>query len=133
MRIIKKKNNYRNLFFKKKHITDIVYNNENSEYAKIQLFTKNQMTRYGYYRRSDIKKDKIKKIICNFNPFLRNINSSDPLIISLKGLTKLFVGELIEISRQIMYEKKDNVQWHDNAIQPKHIYESVDRQLLKFF
>jgi xanthosine utilization system XapX-like protein len=68
-----------------------------------------------------------------FNPFLKNINSSDPLIISLKGLSKLFVGELIEFSKQIMYEKKDTVQWLENAIQPKYIYEIINRGFLKFF
>jgi len=123
----------KNLFYKKKCNPDVFVNNENSEYAKIQLFTKIQMIRYGYYRRSDLKKDKIKKIICNFNPFLKNINSSDPLIVSLKGLMKLFIGEIIEISKQIMYEKKDNVQWLDNAIQPKHIHESIYRQFFKLF
>jgi hypothetical protein len=132
MKLIKKQNS-KKFILQKKSSTGAFIKNENSEYAKIQLFTKIQMIRYGYYRRSDLKKDKIKKIICNFNPFLKNINSSDPLIVSLKGLVKLFIGEIIEVSKQIMYEKKDNVQWLDNAIQPKHIYESIYRQFFKLF
>jgi hypothetical protein len=131
MRIVKIKN-YGNISEYIKHPFYALNNNRNSEYSKIQLFTKIQMIRYGYYRRSDLKKDKIKKIICNFNPFLKNINSSDPLIISLKGLMKLFIGEIIEISKQIMFEKKDNVQWLDNAIQPKHIFEGINRQFINF-
>nr|UXY87647.1 transcription initiation factor IID SU beta [Cryptomonas curvata] len=131
MRIVKKKN-YKAIYDNMKTPIHVLNNNENSEYSKIQLFTKTQMIRYGYYRRSDLKKDKIKKIICNFNPFLKNINSSDPLIITIKGLMKLFIGEIIEISKQIMFEKKDNVQWLDNAIQPKHIFESINRQFLNF-
>ena len=132
MRIIKQKINKKALENIKKPF-DVLNSSPNSEYSKIQLFTKTQMIRYGYYRRSDLKKDKMKNIICSFNPFLKNINSSDPLILSLKGLVKIFVGEIIEISKQIMFEKKDNVQWLDNAIQPKHIYESINRQLFSFF
>ena len=116
----------------KKKPIDVLNSSKNSEYSKIQLFTKTQLIRYGYYRRSDLKKDKIKKVLCSFNPFLKNINSSDPLILSLKGLMKLFIGEIIEISKQIMFEKQDNVQWLDNAIQPKHIFESINRQSLNF-
>lgn len=116
----------------KKKPFDVLNSSKNSEYSKIQLFTKTQLIRYGYYRRSDLKKDKIKKVLCSFNPFLKNINSSDPLILSLKGLMKLFIGEIIEISKQTMFEKQDNVQWLDNAIQPKHICESINRLSLNF-
>lgn len=87
------------------------------EYKKIQAFTKKQAIRYGFFRRSDLKKEKVKKIISNVNPFLKNINSSDPLIISIKGLAKFFVGEVIEISKQKMYEKKKSVEWIENPIQ----------------
>mmetsp|Transcript_4797 Transcript_4797/g.11548 ORF Transcript_4797/g.11548 Transcript_4797/m.11548 type:complete len:133 (+) Transcript_4797:900-1298(+) len=87
------------------------------EYRKIQVFSKIQALRYGYFRRSDLKKEKIKKIVSNINPFLKNINSSDPLIISIKGLTKFFVGEMIEICKQLMYEKKDSEEWVENPIQ----------------
>nr|UXY87157.1 transcription initiation factor IID SU beta [Cryptomonas sp.] len=120
-------------FSNKKYENNIAYCYENSEFAKIQLFTNIQMIRYGYYRRSDLKKDKVKKILSSFNPFFKNINSSDPIIISLKGLIKIFIGELVETSRQIMYERKDNVQWLDNAIQSKHIFESLDINLLDIF
>ena len=131
MSIVKIKK-YKKILNCKNYPTYVLNYNENSEYSKIQMFTKIQMIRYGYFRRSDLKKDKIKKIICNFNPFLKNINSSDPLIITLKGLMKLLIGEIIEISKQIMFEKKDNVQWLDNAIQPKHIHESINRQFINY-
>ena len=74
MRIIKQKINKKALENIKKPF-DVLNSSPNSEYSKIQLFTKTQMIRYGYYRRSDLKKDKMKKIICSFNPFLKNINS----------------------------------------------------------
>ncbi len=86
------------------------------EYRKIQIFSKLQALRYGYFRRSDLKKEKVRKIISNINPFLKNINSSDPLVISIKGLAKFFIGEVIEISKQIMYEKKKSVEWTQNPV-----------------
>lgn len=106
---------------KKKLPKNSVYVTQNFEYAKIRFLTKTQMIRYGYYRRSDLKKEKIKRILSNFNPFLKNINSSDPLILSLKGLTKLFVGELVENAKQVMFRKKDTVKWMENSIQYNHI------------
>jgi len=86
------------------------------------MFTKIQMVRYGYYRRSDLKKDKVKKIIYSFNSFLKNINSSDPLVVSIKSLTKLFIGEIIDISKQMMFEIRDTLKWIDSPINLKHIY-----------
>ena len=46
------------------------------EYQKIQMLDTFQAVRYGFYRKSDFKKEKIKKIIVNLNPFLKNINFS---------------------------------------------------------
>lgn len=80
------------------------FKNQKYEYQKMQVLDSSQSFRYGLYRKSDFKKEKIKKILVNFNSFLKNINSSDPLIIAIKSLTKSFVGELIELSKQLMHE-----------------------------
>mmetsp|Transcript_65879 Transcript_65879/g.157191 ORF Transcript_65879/g.157191 Transcript_65879/m.157191 type:complete len:130 (+) Transcript_65879:1216-1605(+) len=97
-----------------------------SVYKNTQSFTKLHAIRYGFHRRSDLKKEKIKKIIGNANPFLVNINSSDPLIISIKGITKFFIGEIIEISKEIMHKKNDTVEWIQNPLEPFHIRESLE-------
>jgi len=68
------------------------FKNQKYEYQKMQVLDSSQSFRYGLYRKSDFKKEKIKKILVNFNSFLKNINSSDPLIIDIKILTKIFVG-----------------------------------------
>jgi hypothetical protein len=96
-----------------------------SIYKKIQSFTKVHALRYGFYRRSDLKKEKIKKIIGNVLPFLVNINSSDPLVISIKGITKFFTCEIIEISKEIMHKKNDTVEWIQNPIETSHIRRSL--------
>jgi len=126
MKILKKK-----ILTKKKKVKPVIYKSQSSEYIKMQMFTKIQMIRYGYYRRSDLKKDKVKKIIYSFNSFLKNINSSDPLVVSIKSLTKLFIGEIIDISKQLMFEIRDSLKWIDNPINLKHIYIFIERSFGK--
>jgi xanthosine utilization system XapX-like protein len=109
----------------KKNKKDEVSKLQETEFKKIQFFTKFQASRYGFYRRSDLKKEKVKKIIGRVNPFLTNINSSDPLVMSIKGITKFFIGEIIEISKEIMHRKNDTVEWVQNPIQISHIDQSI--------
>lgn len=90
------------------------------EFQKVQALDDNQALRYGFFRKSDFKKEKIKKIVINFNPFLKNINSSDPLIIAIKSLTKSFIGELIEFSKQLMSEFEENVDWKEAPLSKKN-------------
>ena len=78
------------------------FENQKYEYQKMQVLDSSQSFRYGFYRKSDFKKEKIKKIIVHFNSFLKNINSSDPLIIAIKSLTKSFIGEVIELVKQFL-------------------------------
>jgi len=77
------------------------------------------------------KKEKIKKIVINFNPFLKNINSSDPLIIAIKSLTKSFIGELIEFSKQLMSEFEENVDWKEAPLSKKMIKYASKLNLLR--
>jgi len=92
------------------------------EYQKIQNLDNSQALRYGFYRKSDFKKEKIKKIIINSIPSLKNINSADPLIIAIKSLTKSFVGELIELSKQLLHELEKDFDWKDALISKKIIF-----------
>jgi len=97
------------------------FKNQKYEYQKMQVLDSSQSFRYGLYRKSDFKKEKIKKILVNFNSFLKNINSSDPLIIAIKSLTKSFVGELIELSKQLMHEFEETVHWKESVLSKKSI------------
>ena len=63
-------------------------NYQKYEFQKIQSFDNMQAIRYGFYKKGDFKKEKIKKIIVTLNPYLKNINSSDPLKIAIKSLPK---------------------------------------------
>jgi len=101
------------------------------EFQKVQALDDNQALRYGFFRKSDFKKEKIKKIVINFNPFLKNINSSDPLIIAIKSLTKSFIGELIEFSKQLMSEFEENVDWKEAPLSEKMIKYASKLNLLR--
>jgi len=101
------------------------------EFQKVQALDDNQALRYGFFRKSDFKKEKIKKIVINFNPFLKNINSSDPLIIAIKSLTKSFIGELIEFSKQLMSEFEENVDWKEAPLSKKMIKYASKLNLLR--
>lgn len=94
-------------------------NYQKYEFQKIQNFDNIQAIRYGFYKKGDLKKEKIKKIIVTLNPYLKNINSSDPLIIAIKSLTKNFIGELVEFSKQLMFEFDENLEWNETPITKK--------------
>jgi len=96
-----------------------VSNSQKKEFEKIQSLSKNQITRYGFFRSTDLRKEKVKKIIAHVNPILKNINSSDHLLISIKGLAKLFVGEVIERAKTNMYILNDSVDWIEQPVQKK--------------
>jgi len=49
----------------------------------------------------------------------------------MKGLAKLFIGELVEISKQIMFEKNDTVEWYENPLHFSHLFEGVKRYFSK--
>jgi len=116
------------IFFQKKNHHKISIE-QKTEFKKIKNFSKIQIIRYGFFRQSDLKKEKVKKIVIGINPFLKNISSSDPLFISMKGLAKLFIGELIEISKQIMFEKSDTVEWFENPLHFSHVLCGIERYI----
>lgn len=106
-------------------------NDQKYEYQKIQALDNFQAIRYGFYRKSDFKKEKIKRIVVNFNPFLKNINSSDPLIIAIKSLTKSFIGELVEFSKKLMHQFEESVDWRETSINKKIIFQALELCLFK--
>jgi hypothetical protein len=100
-----------------------VVSGQRTEFEKIKAFSNVQITRYGFFRRSDLKKEKIKKILIQVCPNLKNINSSDTLVISIKGLVKLFIGKLVERSKKRMLASNDSVDWSENPIQIEHLFQ----------
>ena len=100
-----------------------VVSGQKTEFEKIKTFSNAQISRYGFFRRADLKKEKIKKILVQICPNLKNINSSDTLVISIKGLVKLFIGKLVEKSKKRMLASNDSVDWSENPIQIEHLFQ----------
>jgi len=92
------------------------------EPSKVQLllsqFTPEQNHRYEYYRRSNFPKANVKNIMQSVSG--TTINQKMAIVMS--GITKLFVGEIIETARTVQDE------WEDiGAIRPRHIREAYRR------
>mmetsp|Transcript_31673 Transcript_31673/g.71236 ORF Transcript_31673/g.71236 Transcript_31673/m.71236 type:complete len:138 (-) Transcript_31673:1238-1651(-) len=103
-----------------------LFKKKNKDFEKINKLNSFQLIRYGYYRRSDLKKEKIKKIISQSNFVLKNITSVDPLIIAIKGLAKIYIGEKIEKSKQLMFEYEDTSHWTNSSVQNNHLSKSFE-------
>ena len=81
----------------------------------------NQQRRYEAYRRSRISPEDIKELMLNSVGSSRHITT--PAAIVVAGLTKLFVGDIVERARVIMQKRKET-----GPICPQHLRESY-RQL----
>lgn len=90
------------------------------EYEQVAKFGPSQLKRYEQYRRSDLKKEKVKKVLTALNPALAR--ASDQYIIAIKGLAKVFVGDVVEAALQVKLQFGDK-----GALQPKHIREAYRR------
>ncbi|KAL3640493.1 transcription initiation factor TFIID subunit 11 [Castilleja foliolosa] len=86
-------------------------------------FTQEQMNRYESFRRSGFQRANMKRL-------LTNITGSSkvyvPVTIVMSGVAKMFVGELIEMARVVMAERRDT-----GPIRPCHIRESYRRLKLE--
>lgn len=90
------------------------------EYEQVAKFAPAQLKRYEQYRRSDLKKEKVKKVLAALNPALAK--ASDHYLIAVKGLAKVFVGDVVEAAlevRQTCGEK--------GPLTPKHLREAYRR------
>jgi transcription initiation factor TFIID subunit 11 len=90
------------------------------EYEQVAKFDAAQLLRYEQYRRSDLKTGKIKKVLTAINPVLAK--SSDHFLVAVKGLAKVFVGDVVETALEVREQCGDA-----GALQPKHLREAYRR------
>jgi transcription initiation factor TFIID subunit 11 len=90
------------------------------EHEQVARFGPTQLQRYEQYRRSDLKKEKIKKVLTAINPILAK--SSDPFLIAVKGLAKVFVGDVVETALEIRRQYGES-----GPLQTKHLREAYRR------
>lgn len=92
----------------------------NFEHAQVSKLNPRQLRRYELFRRSDLKNSKIKKILAGLNPALGKV--PDPYVIAVKGLAKVFVGDVVESALEVQKERGDS-----GPLQPKHLREAYRR------
>lgn len=90
------------------------------EHGEVAKLTPIQQRRYEQYRRSDLKNPKVKKVLVSYNPSLQK--ASDLYVIAVKGLAKLFVGDVVESALDVKKQMGDK-----GALQPKHLREAYRR------
>mmetsp|Transcript_21293 Transcript_21293/g.67383 ORF Transcript_21293/g.67383 Transcript_21293/m.67383 type:complete len:121 (+) Transcript_21293:196-558(+) len=101
---------------------DAVEDNERNSAILRQLekMHPDQMERYEAYRRSTFQKSNMKRLLSSIAG--SGINVSPQLTIVMSGIAKMFVGDLVETSRQVMSEGGEEGQ-----IRPSHVREAVAR------
>ncbi|KAK4528254.1 hypothetical protein GAYE_SCF54G6190 [Galdieria yellowstonensis] len=82
-----------------------------------------EQERYEYYRMGDLDKNKVKKLVATANPALSMMQPDNPFIIAVKGLGKLYAGQLVEMAINIRNERGEQ-----GAIRPVHLKEAYRRQ-----
>lgn len=90
--------------------------------AILAQFTTEQMSRYECYRRSGFQKANMRRLLQS----VAGCPISMPMTIVMSGIAKMFVGELVEIGRTVMTERKET-----GPTRPCHIREAYRRLKLK--
>ncbi|CAM6099087.1 unnamed protein product [Calypogeia fissa] len=88
----------------------------------LNCFTKEQMSRYECYRRSGFQRANMRRLLAS----VAGCPISIPVTIVMSGISKMFVGELVEIGRIVMTERNDV-----GPIRPCHIREAYQRLKLE--
>mmetsp|Transcript_7894 Transcript_7894/g.13653 ORF Transcript_7894/g.13653 Transcript_7894/m.13653 type:complete len:203 (-) Transcript_7894:401-1009(-) len=87
--------------------------------AILALLTPDQMDRYECYRRSALQRSSVKRLM---QSLMSSGTVSLPMTIVLAGITKLFVGELVEGGKTVMEERSEM-----GPLRPVHVREAFRR------
>lgn len=85
---------------------------------KLATMTEEENDRYKAFRRSTFNKNGIRKLVNNTLNQTCNAN----FIIAINSVGKVFVGEIVEMAKAIMTERKET-----GPIKPIHVHEAYRR------
>lgn len=86
--------------------------------AILARLTVEQMERYECYRRSALQRASVKRLMQS----MVNTTITQPMTIVMAGITKLFVGDIVENAKQVMSE------WNETGpLRPAHVREAFRR------
>ena len=91
-------------------------------------FTDEELTRFEFYMRSHLRKNKVKDILKE--NLGAKFNVTDEMCIAVGGLAKLFVGELMHYSMEVLEQQEDKNDENNNvktSLRMEHIEEAVFR------
>lgn len=81
----------------------------------LKVLTGPELDRYEAYRRGNFTRSVMKKLLQQVLQTTLSLN----VVITMSGIAKLFVGELIETARMIAHERG-----HTGALLPEHVHEA---------
>ncbi|EEQ81624.1 hypothetical protein NCER_101878 [Vairimorpha ceranae BRL01] len=84
----------------------------------IDDLSEEDLHRYETFRRSNFPKNVVKKFIASVIGQAVNPN----MVIAVSGLAKIYVGEMVELAKQVQEEKNNN-----GPLLPSHIHEAHRR------
>ncbi len=84
----------------------------------LKTFTPSQMERYECFRRSNLSKTMLRRLFKAASGVTLNANG----LIILAGVSKMFVGEMVETAREIMKSRGMNEY---EEIRPEHLREAA--------
>ncbi|KAJ3068141.1 transcription initiation factor TFIID subunit 11 [Podochytrium sp. JEL0797] len=87
--------------------------------ALLDSFDEDQLHRFEVFRRSRLSKGAVKKIITTL---LGTTTVPNNILIAIGGTGKLFIGDIVEIGREVMVEYGD-----EGALSPEHVREAYRR------
>jgi len=94
----------------------------------LSKFSDEELTRFEFYMRSHLRKNKVKDILKE--NLGSKFNVTDEMCIAVGGLAKLFVGELMHYSMEVLEQQQDNDNNSNNiktSLRIEHIEEAVFR------
>ncbi|KAL0056014.1 hypothetical protein WJX82_006688 [Trebouxia sp. C0006] len=86
----------------------------------MNLMTQEQLERYEAFRRSAVNKGSMKRVLQTVSG---QVNISDKIVTVMRGIAKVYVGELVEAARLFAHESGDS-----GPLQPVH-YQAAYQQL----